>query len=238
MRKLQSILESGNRTLKIWESKNKLRGEIYDENGICTMSADFYYKDGDMDEFRIREYFGFSNYYRVPFERKNGKIILYPINKMRRIIWTNNDFDKWHDAMLAEGYDEKTISPEEYHYWRNDELDDERINLNVEVNGYIVAYANLGLWDGIKIGAKLIGTNVSQILQTNNEYATWFCDPYNVKAETTHHDGKNYILYRVAETKEKAELLVNKIVYGGMTEENFRRATKSLKPYVAKVYGW
>lgn len=238
MRKLQSILKSGNRTLKVWESKDKLRGEVYDEQGNCTMSADFFYKDGDMDEFRVREYFGFENYYRVPFERKNGKIVMFPINKMRRIIWTNNDFDEWHDAMLDEGYPEKEISPEEYCYWRNDELDDERANLNVEVDGYIVAFAKLGLWNGKVQGTKIIGTNVSQILSTKDDYATWFCDPYNVKCETIHHDGRNYILYRVAETKEKAVMLAKKIYDGNITEEGFRRATKSLRPYVAQVYGW
>jgi hypothetical protein len=42
----------------------------------------------------------------------------------------------------------------------------------------------------------------------------------------------------VAESKEQAERLVNKIAYNGMTEEEFRRATKSLRPYVAEVYGW
>jgi len=237
MRRLKSILKSGNLTLKVWESKDKLRGEVYDEQGNCTMSADFFYKDGDMDEFRVREYFGFENYYRVPFERKNGKIVLYPINKMRRIIWTNNDFDEWAEAMADEITDEE-ITPEYYGYCRENDLDDERVNLNVEVDGYIVAFASLGLWDGRKQGAKLIGTNVKDILYTNDDYATWFCDPHNVKAETIHHDGRNYILYRVADSKEKAERLVNKIAYGDMSEEQFRRATSSLRPYVAKVYGW
>ena len=229
---------SGDRTLKVWESKDKLRGEVYDKDGNLTMSADFFFKDGDMDEFRVREYFGFTNYYRVPFERKNGKIILYPINKMRRVIWSNNDFDEWHDAMLDEGYPEEEISPEEYCYWRNDELDDERANLNLEVDGYIVAFARLGLWYGKVNGAKLVGTNVSQILSTSDDYATWYCDVHNVKCDTIHHDGRNHILYRVADTKEKAERLVNRIADGGMSEEQFRRATKSLRPYVAKVYGW
>ena len=238
MRKLQSILKSADRTLKVWESKDKLRGEVYDKDGNLAMLADFFFKDGDMDEFRIREYFGFTNYYRVPFERKNGKIILYPINKMRRVIWSNNDFDEWHDAMLDEGYPEEEISPEEYSYCRDNDLDDERANLNVEVDGYIVAFVRLGLWYGKVNGAKLVGTNVNQILSTSDDYSTWYCDVHNVKCDTIHHDGRNYIIYRVADTKEKAERLVNRIANGEMSEEQFRRATKSLRPYVAKVYGW
>ena len=48
----------------------------------------------------------------------------------------------------------------------------------------------------------------------------------------------NYALYRVARSKHHAEHLANLIAYHGMTEESFRRATKSLRPYVAEVYGW
>jgi len=238
MKKLKSILVSGDRTLKVWESKNKLRGEIYTKDSKkWEQAADFYYKDGDMEEYRVLEYFGFKNYYKVPFERKNGKIVLYPVNKQKRVIWSNNDYDEWAEAMADEITDEE-ITPEYYDFCREIDLDDERANLNVEVDGYIVAYANLGLWNGRVRGAKLIGTNVSQILSTKDDYATWFCDPHNVKAETIHHDGRSYILYRVAKNKRQAELLANRIAYGGMSEENFRRETKSLRPYVAQVYGW
>lgn len=236
MRRLQSILKSKNQTLKIWESKNKLRGEVY-ENGKLIMSADFFYKDGDMSEYRIREYFGFSSFYRVPFERKNGKIVLYPVNKMRRIIWSNDDYDEWCEAMKNEITDEE-INPETYYYYRDEDIQCERENLNIDVDGYIVAFASLGLWNGRVKGAKLVGSNVSDILSSNDDYVTWYCDPYNVKCDTVHHDGRNYILYRVADTREKAEMLVDKIAYGDMTEEQFRRATKSLRPYVARVYGF
>jgi hypothetical protein len=53
-----------------------------------------------------------------------------------------------------------------------------------------------------------------------------------------HHDGTNYVIYRVANNKEYAEHLVDKIAYGNMSEEEFRKRTKSLRPYVANVYGW
>lgn len=236
MRKLISILKDQTRTLKVFESKNKLRGEIY-ENGALVMAADFFVKDNDATEHRVIEYFNFNNYYRVPFERKNGKIVLYPINKQRRIIWTNNDYDEWCEAMKDEITDEE-ITPEYYAFCCGNNLDDERINLDIEVDGYIVAFASLGLWNGRFNGAKLVGTNVRDILYSNDDYVTWYCDPYNVKAEMIHHDGTNYVIYRVARNKEFAEKLVNMIAYNGMTEEQFRRATKSLHPYVAKVYGF
>ena len=236
MRKLISILRTQTRTLKIFESKNKLRGEIY-ENGALVMAADFFVKDNDATEHRVIEYFNFNNYYRVPFERKNGKIVLYPINKQKRIIWTNNDYEEWCDAMKGEITDEE-ITPEYYAFCCDNNLDDERANLDVEVDGYIVAFASLGLWNGRVNGAKLVGDNVKDILHSNNDYVTWYCDCHNVRAEMIHHDGTNYIIYRVAKNKEQAERLVDKIAYHGMTEEEFRRATKSLRPYVAEVYGW
>jgi hypothetical protein len=236
MRKLISILKDQTRTLKVFESKNKLRGEIY-ENGALVMAADFFVKDNDATEHRVIEYFNFNNYYRVPFERKNGKIVLYPVNKQKRIIWTNDDYEEWCEAMQSEITDEE-ITPEYYAFCCDNNLDDERANLNVEVDGYIVAFASLGLWNGRVNGAKLVGDNVKDILHSNDDYVTWYCDPYNVKAEMIHHDGTNYVIYRVAKNKEQAERLVDKIAYHGMTEEEFRRATKSLKPYVAAVYGW
>ncbi len=236
MRKLISILKDQTRTLKVFESKNKLRGEIY-ENGALVMAADFFVKDNDATEHKVIEYFNFNNYYRVPFERKNGKIVLYPINKQRRIIWTNNDYEEWCEAMKDEITNEE-ITPEYYAFCCDNNLDDERINLDVEVDGYIVAFASLGLWNGRVNGAKLVGDNVKDILHSNDDYVTWYCDPYNVKAEMIHHDGTNYVIYRVAKNKEQAERLVDKIAYHGMTEEEFRRATKSLRPYVAEVYGW
>lgn len=236
MRKLISILKEQARTLKVFESKNKLRGEIY-ENGALVMAADFFVKDNDATEHRVIEYFNFNNYYRVPFERKNGKIVLYPINKQKRIIWTNNDYEEWCDAMKDEITDEE-ITPEYYDFCCEINLEDERANLNVEVDGYIVAFASLGLWNGRVNGAKLVGTNVRDILHSYDDYVTWYCDVHNVKAEMIHHDGTNYVIYRVARNKEFAEKLVNMIAYNGMTEEGFRRATKSLRPYVAEVYGW
>jgi hypothetical protein len=43
----------------------------------------------------------------------------------------------------------------------------------------------------------------------------------------------------VAKSEYDAERIATKIYNGNIsTEEQFRKATKSLYPYVAKVYGW
>ena len=117
-------------------------------------------------------------------------------------------------------------------------LDDERANLNVEVDGVIVAFANLGFWNGRVNGAKIFGNNVKNILKSFNDYNEWYCDQYNVRCTSVHHDGRNKYLYRVAKNVEQAERIVDKIVSGVYDEKKFRKATRSLRPYVAKVYGW
>ena len=39
-------------------------------------------------------------------------------------------------------------------------------------------------------------------------------------------------------SRREADRLVQAIAFENMTEEEFRKATRSLRPYVAKVYGW
>ncbi len=242
MRKLISIFRKWQPTpieLRVYECKKKVVGETRDiQTGEIISAADFLEADRDSAEFRVKEYFGFPAICcRVPFERKNGKIVLYPINKQKRIIWTNNDYDEWCEAMQDE-ITEDEINPETYYGECEINLDAERANLKKEVDGYIIAFANLGLWNGRVNGAKLIGTSVADILSSECDYCTWYCDPFNVKFEGVHHDGTNYALYRVARSKHHAEHLANLIAYHGMTEESFRRATESLRPYIAATYGW
>ena len=242
MRKLIAIFRKcspDTSELRIYECKHKLVGELRNSaNSEIISFADFLEADRDNTEYRVREYFGFYNqYYKVPFERKNGKINLFPINKQKRIIWTDNGYAEWCDAMKDE-ITEEEITPEYYSFCCETNLSDERCNLDVDVDGYIVAFANLGLWNGRRQGAKIVGDNVKDIFSTFNDYDTFYCDPFNVKQESIHHDGTNYILYRVARDKAQAERLVNAIAYKDMSEESFRRATKSLRPYVAKVFGW
>lgn len=167
------------------------------------------------------------------------------VNKMKRIIWTNNDYSEWEEAMLQE-YPTEEIREEEgikidYDTYCDDceiNLYDERANLNKEVDGVIVAFVNLGTWQGRVFGGGIIGTNVKDILKSDCDYVTWYCDPWNVRCDAVHHDGTNHYLYRVAKDRDTALRLIDKVAYGGMTEEQFRKATKSLRPYVAKVYGW
>ena len=167
------------------------------------------------------------------------------IDKNHRVIWTNDDYPEWEKAMLIDYPDEASREEEgiEINYERYCEdcdifLNDERANLDVEVDGWIVAFGVLGLWDGKHNAACTFGNRVKNILKSECDYLDWYCDRYNVRCRASHHDGTNYYLYRVAKDREQAKRLVDAIAYEGMTEEQFRKATRSLRPYVAKVYGW
>ena len=167
------------------------------------------------------------------------------IDVNHRVIWTNDDYSEWERCMLIDYPDEASreeegieINYERYHEDCDTYLDDERANLDVEVDGCIVAFGVLGLWDGNHNAACTFGNKVKNILKSECDYLDWYCDRYNVRCRASHHDGTNYYLYRVAKDREQAKRLVDAIAYEGMTEEQFRKSTKSLRPYVAKVYGW
>ena len=167
------------------------------------------------------------------------------IDVNHRVIWTNDDYDEWERCMLIDYPDEASreeegieINYERYYADCDQYLYDERANLDVEVDGWIVAFGVLGLWDGNHNAGCTFGNKVKNILKSECEYIDWYCDRYNVRCRASHHDGTNHYLYRVAKDREQAKRLVDAIAYEGMTEEEFRKSTKSLRPYVAKVYGW
>lgn len=117
-------------------------------------------------------------------------------------------------------------------------LNYERCNLNKQVDGVIIVFGDLGLWNGRKQGYQILGNNIADILKSSCEYAEWYGDGYNIRSRMTHHDGTNYILYRVAKDREEAERIAEKIYNREIDEQGFRKRTRSLYPYVAGVYGW
>ena len=149
--------------------------------------------------------------------------------KLRNAIKEDCKEDYQEDFDITDDYIDEII----YSY-----LEDEIMNLDVRVNGIILAYADLGLWNGRVKGIKDFGNKISNILVTNGDYVHWYVDRYNVHATINHHDGTNYILYRVVKDKETADRIAYNILYNDKGMDYFKRNTKSLKPYVANVYGF
>lgn len=117
-------------------------------------------------------------------------------------------------------------------------LEEERANLDKEVDGIIIVFGNVGTWRGRRQGYQILGSNIAGILRTECDDAEWYGDSYNIRACMHHHDGTNYALYRVAKDRDEAERIADMIYNREIDEEGFCRRTRSLYPYVAEVYGW
>lgn len=119
-------------------------------------------------------------------------------------------------------------------------IEDERDNLSQKYTGfkgYVVAFAELGLWNGVHVASKVYD-DISNILQnTSCDECEWYLDEWNVRFRGVHHDGTNNVLYRYVDTEKRANDIMNKIVCGGMNLKQFKKATKSIRPFVKKVYG-
>lgn len=165
------------------------------------------------------------------------------------VIWSNRDLnpDDWREdykeTAEINGWDEDT--DDESNLWRYMEetnamyLDDERMNLDVKTKGRILAIADLGLWHGRVPGYAILNNNVNAILSSNCDYAEWFSDGYNIKGVGIHHDGTNLYEYREIREDRNIQNLLDAIYNGEkITRKKLNYYTKSLHPYVAKVYGW
>ena len=162
----------------------------------------------------------------------------------RHIIWSNRNLDlaDWKD-FLEEEYPEVTDEYEQYELiseMNMEYLRDERCNLSEKVDGRILVIADLGLWDGRRQGYKILDNTISDILyDRDGEYLEWYGDGYNIKATVSHHDGTNFYEYRVIREDRNIENLLDAIYNGEeINRKKLNYYTKSLYPYIAKIYGW
>lgn len=168
----------------------------------------------------------------------------------KRIIWSNRDidFEQWKEALIEYQKENDYDNPEDV---TDDDvlcfideslsnyIDDERMNLNIVTDGRILAIADIGLWNGRRQGYKVLGCNVNNIFNVSEDYNEYYSDGHNIKATCIHHDGTNFIEYRVIREDKNITNLLNDILYGKeITRKQLNYYTKSLLPYVAKVYGW
>lgn len=150
-------------------------------------------------------------------------------NDIRESLMEDNEF---FDDEVPESWIDDVISSY---------LGDEKMNLDVETGGYIIAFADVGRWNGRRIGYKEVGTNVNEILESfyGGDECEWYADKYNIHAIACHHDGRNYITFRYVDSKEQLDKVCDMIYNGKIkTKKQLFRHTKSIRPFAAKVYGW
>lgn len=117
---------------------------------------------------------------------------------------------------------------------------DEQINLDKVIDGRILAIADLGLWNGRRSGYTILDNNIRSILNSFDcPLVEWYGDGHNIKAKMTHHDGTNFIEYRVIREDRNIDGLLSKLYnQQDVTRQLLSHYTKSLYPYVADIYGW
>ena len=126
-------------------------------------------------------------------------------------------------------------------YYRIDQwFEDEILNLNKRLDGRILAIASMGLWNGRKTGYKILGNNLNEVVSCGIgcDEKHVYCDQYNVVAEGYHHDGRNYVEFREIREDKDIDKLLDKIYnQEPVSRAEIRRYTKSLRPYIKKLYG-
>ena len=168
----------------------------------------------------------------------------------KHVIWGNIDikYEDWVDGYkeeMADRGEDVPEEPDEYEVleWArelNDHyLDDERANLNQYV-GDILVIGDIGTWMGRVTGFNIMRKKkLSDILYSGCDYCEWYSDGKNIRAKMIHHDGTDYLKYRLIKPGVNVDHLEDRLEDGkGMTDNMIQKYTKSLHPYVAKVYGW
>lgn len=164
----------------------------------------------------------------------------------KHVIWSNRDLDleDWRET-LEENYPEMDdYGLTDMMYQANDDnLPDERANLDIQVGGDILVIADLGRWDGRVIGYKLIESgNIKDCLYTNCELCEWYVDrDGEFRCDESHHDGTNHIYYRKFRegvSEEQKEDLLADIYDHKAKQEDIDRLTDKLGEAIGKVYGW
>lgn len=163
----------------------------------------------------------------------------------KHIIWSSEcDFQDWWGDLEHEYPDLTKDELIDLMYEINNEyLWDERDNLDIRLNEDIIAIADLGLWNGRRFGYKeLNSNNISDCLYIDCDFATWYIDRYNnLCCTASHHDGTNYITYRVWKeglSDTQKNNFLDKIYEGKATTKDITRYTKRIGDYINKVYGW
>lgn len=176
-------------------------------------------------------------------------------NTNKHIIWSNYNLnlEDWIEGIKENldiyeiDYSEWSREQFEEEMWKtnNEYFHYEQINLHIPTEGRIIAIADLGLWNGRRMGYKLKDEkNIRACLSfdADCEYGEWWVDSHNnLRSRQSHHDGTNFLLYREVKPEVSSDQLDNfcwKIYQGIATARDITKYTRSLGKRVKDVYGW
>lgn len=176
-------------------------------------------------------------------------------NTNKHIIWSNYNLnlDDWIDEITETCF----FNGIDYSDWGEDKFYNEMIeinnsyfvdecyNLNLPTEGRIIEIADIGLWNGRRMGYNLLdehNINACLSFKTSCEYGEWWVDSHNnLRSRQSHHDGTHFILYREVKPEITSDQLDNfcwKLYNGKATSKDITRYTRSLGKRVKDVNGW
>lgn len=179
---------------------------------------------------------------------------------VRHTIWDEDiDMEDWADDMpeidpeqFGDMSREELLNNSSAYYRAMEEnyrnLDDERANLNIDLDTPIIIIMDLGLWDGRKQTSRIIGTgNIADCLQSmmsGSSTCHWYLDEHgDLCCRESHHDGINYYTYRAIKPTEsdlgkRIDTIQNAIRRNALTTWQRTHYTYRLGDRIAAVYGW
>lgn len=162
------------------------------------------------------------------------------------LIWSNYhlDLEDWQDDLQAMHSDASDSELFQIMCDINDTyLDDERANLDIQLDRPILVIGNIERWNGRVSGYKEIQSgNIKDCLYADTDYSTWYVDRRgDLRCDAIHHDGINHYLYRMYKpnaSEFQIERLKAKIYDGVATRADIDRITQRLGDEIGNVYGW
>ena len=157
------------------------------------------------------------------------------MKKKEHLIYQSSYFDEnLTDNEIEEGenFDDKM--------W----FDDEKTNLNVELDEDIIAIAEMGLWNGKRMGYKIMGSNLKNILSafSSCDYIKFNSSGRDIVGMGIHHDGTNTCVFRKWKkglSDSAKEKTINAIYQNDSNvQELIKKNTRSIYKDVQKIYGW
>ena len=165
----------------------------------------------------------------------------------KHYIWSNMDLniDDWRDGYteFCEINDIEPGTEYDIYNWMEETnaeyLEDERINLNKQLDGDILVIGDLGLWNGRRNGYKIIGANLNAIFDIGDDLTEYYGDGREIRATGAHHDGRNYYQFRAIRPGRDIENLLNALYAGEyISPQKLNYYTRSIYKDIANIYGW
>lgn len=149
---------------------------------------------------------------------------------------------------------EVTVTREEYSKTITEEKLYDECNFNNQIwfedtqselkccdRGELIAIANIGRWNGLYSGYKVI-KSLPDVLYSDCDYEELYVDSNgDLHKSESHHDGSNSILYRYWKeglSDNQKENFLDKIYNGSCSQKDITRYTRKAGTEIAELFGW